>query len=63
MPYVSESLFGYPDLVNKYIVAKLRKAIHIVSQAGPTFARTAFEQPAIKAQVVSKESVHWRDPL
>jgi len=37
-PYVSESLSAYPDLLNKYIVAKLRKAIHIVKQAGLTFA-------------------------
>ena len=41
----------------------LRKAIHTVSQSGPTFARAAPELPAIKAQAVLRESVRWRDPL
>ena len=62
-PYVSESLSAYPDLLNENIVAKLRKAGHIVMQAGPTFARPAPEQPAARAQASFKESVHWRDPL
>lgn len=62
-PYVSESLSAYPDVLNEHIVPKLRKAIHIVKQAGPTFARAAPEQPAVKAQASFKESVHWRDPL
>ena len=35
----------------------------MVSQSGPFFARPAPEQPAIKAQAVFRESVHWRDPL
>ena len=63
LPYVSEGLSAYPDLLNKYIVAKLSRAIHTVVQVGPIFARAAPEQPAIKAQAVFKESGHWRDPL
>ena len=34
-----------------------------MSQSGPTFARAAPEQPAVKAQATFRESVHWQDPF
>ena len=62
-PYVSEGLAAYPDLLNRFIVAKLTKAIHTVHQSCPTFARPLAEQPAIKAHASFKETLQWRDPL
>ena len=61
--YVSEGLAAYPELLNKYLVAKLVMAVRVLLQAGPLFARTAPEQPAARAQAVFTESVQWRDPL
>jgi len=61
--YVSEGLSAYPDLLNKYIVAKIVKAILTVRQAGPTFARPVLDQSAAMVHSSFKEKVHWRDPL
>ena len=33
-PYVSESLAAYPDLLNRFIVAKISKAVYTVRQEG-----------------------------
>ena len=62
-PYVSESLAAYPDLLNRFIVAKISKAIYTVHQSGPIFARPNPEQPAAKAHAAFKETLQWRDPL
>lgn len=50
--YVSACLAAYSDLLNKYIVAKLGKAVHGAFQAVPIFARLAPEQLAARAQAV-----------
>ena len=62
-PYISEGLAAYPDLLNRFIVAKIRKAIYQVIQSGPTFARPAPDDSAVKAHAIFKEKLHWRDPL
>ena len=62
-PYVSESLAAYPDLLNKFIVSKIIKAVCVVQQSGPIFARPNLEQPAAKAHSAFKETLQWRDPL
>ena len=62
-PYVSEGLSAYPDLLNRFITAKITKAIYIVRQDGPTFARPNPEQPAAKAHAAFKDKLQWRDPL
>ena len=62
-PYVSEGLSAYPDLLNRFIAAKITKAIYIVRQDGPTFARPNPEQPAAKAHAAFKDKLQWRDPL
>ena len=54
-PYVSEDLSAYPDLLNKYIVAKIVKANITVRQAGPTFARPVPDQSATMAHSSFKE--------
>ena len=36
-PYVSESLAAYPDLLTRFIVVKISKAVYIVHQDGPIF--------------------------
>ena len=62
-PYVSEGLAAYPDLLNRFIVAKLRKATYQVRQSGPTFARPIPEDTAAKAAQIFREKLQWRDPL
>ena len=52
-----------PGLVDRFIVAKIRKATYKVLQSGPTFARPVSDNAAIKAQAIFKEKLHWRGPL
>ena len=62
-PYISEGLAAYPDLLNRFIVAKMRKATYQVLQSGPTFARPIPDDTAAKAQSIFREKLQWRDPL
>ena len=44
-PYISESLAAYPDLLNRFIVAKIRKAVHnVLKMAQPSHARSPTTQ-------------------